>query len=836
MLSIRGRNRPLDAILLAGIAVWLETIFQDIRIAFRLLRRAPSLTATALVSIALSVGATAVVFTAIKSVLLNPLPYKRPAELVQLRSEDDGSKGSSAGDWLFWSDTQEIIRRTRTLESVGIYGNAVFDLAGGSSPPEALYGIRMSANLFSTLGVSPMLGRNILPEEDQFGHANEMILSYGLWRRRFHADRKIVGQTVKVNGHDCLVIGVMPPDFNFPLRRAATHTPYPYVEFWTPLRMNPANTGGGLSAVARLRGGVSLIEAQQDLASISSALRREFPSTNRDRTLHASLIKERIIRSAGSALWLLMAGALIFLLIGCANVANLLLARGVARQREVSVRMAIGAGRARIVRQLLTESCVLAILGGLGGYVLTLAAWRILPALAPVSIPRLAAARADWTILAFAIALAVVNGILFGIAPALRSAGSATPIALRDLATRGGAPGRQDRIRSFLVMGEVAITVALVLIGSQLLASFLELIRTDPGFQASRVLASVVLPERERYPAPAQRARIYGKFLDAVRALPGVASAGTADALPFSGENHGGFISASKSAPMEARNRAIAEIDVVGGDYLQALGVRLAAGRWFRQEEMKPSSDAAIVNDVAARKLWPGRDAIGQQLCVDCTPENPSNWKHVVGVVSSVRNARLDGPLQPNVYLSAGALESASFLVVRSNRPGGEMEKAVRRAIAAVDPDQPVLLSASMQSLITDTVSDRRFIMLLLGLTGCLALILSIGGIYGVSSYAASRRTQELGVRMALGATRGHVYALIFRQGFQTVLAGLAIGFALAIALMQALRGVVVGLGHIDQAGFWGAAGVVLLTSAMACWMPARRATRIDPMHALRQD
>jgi putative ABC transport system permease protein len=798
-------------------------IVQDIRFAFRLLRRSPALTGIALLSIALSVGATAVVFTAIKAVLLDPLPYLRPSELVQFRT-DFAAAGQSHNDWVFWNDTQEIIRRTRTLESVGVYRNAVFDLGGGpSTPPQALYGIRATADLFRTLGVAPMLGRNILPGEDRPGRPEEMILSYGLWTSRFHADRNIVGKNVKVNGHNCLLIGVMPPDFNFPLRRDATHTPAPYVQFWAPLAAGSPATTGGLGAVGRLRPGVSLTQARQDLAAISAALAREFPHTNRDRILRMGLLTVRAVGNARSALWFLMAAAVIFLLIGCANVANLLLARGLARRREVAVRVAIGAGRARIVRQLLTESCVLAVLGGLAGYVLAVAAWKILPAIAPVTIPRLAAARADWTILVFTIAVALVNGILFGIAPALRSA------ALRGFGARGASSSRNDRTRAALVIGEVAITVALVLVGAQLLGNFIALLRTDPGFDATRVLASVVLPEPERYKTPGERAAIYRRFLDAVRAIPGVEKAGTVDALPFSGENHGGSISTERT------NRFIAEIDLVGADYLEALGLHLAAGRWFREEEMKPSSDTAIINDLAAQRLWPKENALGKQICVDCTPENPSNWKRIVGVVSSVRHADLDAPPGLNVYLSAGALERADFLVIRTERPLRDLDKAVQRAIAVVDPDQPVLLSASMQSLIAESIADRRFIMRLLAITGCLALLMSIAGIYGVTSYTASRRTQEIGVRMALGATPGSVHALVFRQGFLTVVAGLAAGLVLALALARALRGTIVGLDTGNGANFWIAACLVGLTAAAACWIPASRATRIDPMSALKE-
>ena len=800
--------------------------------ALRLLRRTPSTTAIALLSTALSVGATAVVFTAVKAVLLKPLPYSHPSDLVQIGTRFTQG-GPSHIDWVFWNDTQEIIRRTRTLGSVGIYGNAVFDLGGaGVNPPEALYGLRVSANLFPTLGVSPMVGRNILPEEDEYGRPNELILSYGLWTRRFNADPKIVGETVRIDGHDCLVIGVMPPDFNFPLRRAAAHTPQPYVEFWAPLktgRIRPIDPNGGLGAVARLRSGVSLSEAQGDLASIGASLAREFPATNRDRTLSAGLLRDRTLGNVRPALWLLMGAALLFLGIGCANVANLLLARSMARQREISIRMAIGARKGRIVRQLLTESCVLAALGGLAGYALTMAAWQLLPALAPVSIPRLGAARADWTILLFALAAGLANGLLFGMAPAFRLSGS-------NPGTRSCAFGRRDRLREALVIGEVSITVALVLIGGQLLGNFVRLLTTDPGFQANRVIASVVLAEPERYKTDERRTDIYKRFLQAVSAIPGVTSAGTVDALPFSGENHGGFVSASRESATDPRNQTVAEIDLVGGRYLQTLGVSLEAGRWFREEDADSKSDAAIVNDAAARVLWPGKSAIGERLCVDCTPENPVNWKRVIGVVSSVRHADLDKAPGFNVYLSAGALSRAAFLIVRTRRPEGEMAKAIRRAVASVDPEQTVLLTASMQTLLADSIADRRFIVILLGATGSLALLMALAGIYGVMAYATSRRTREIGVRMAVGATPGRIHALLFRQGFASVLAGLSIGFACAMIVARTLRGVIAGLGAESAGNMWIAACLVLVTTALACWFPAKRATEGDPMAALRQD
>ncbi len=808
-------------------------MFKDIRLAFRLFRRTPVASGIALLSIALSVGATAIVFTAIKSVLIDPLPYARPEELVQLRSEFPGTQGQAHSDWVVWNDTRELARRTRTLGSIGVYGNAIFDLAGESNTtPEALYGVRVNAELFSVLGVSPLIGRNILPEEDQAGHTDEMILSYGLWVRRFNSDRNVVGRTVTTNGHNCLIIGVMPPNFNFPMRRAAAHTPSAYVEFWAAPLGVPTNSDAGLGAVARLRPGVSLTGARQDLTSISNALTHDFPATNRDRVLRLSFLRDRTIGTATNGLLLLMAAALLFMLIGCANVANLLLPRGLGRQREFAVRLAIGAGQAQIVRQLLTESCVLAVMGGVAAYVLSAAAWKILPALAPTSIPRLAAARADATIFGFALALAIVNGILFGIAPALRLA-RGKAIAFSGFSARGSATGRHDRMRSSLVAGEVAVSVILVVIGGQLLGSFVQLIGTDPGFQADHILASVVLPAPERYRDSAKRGLFYKRILDSVRALPTVRSAGTVDALPFSGENHGGLVRATETSPL------IAEVDVVGGEYLQTMGVRLLEGRWFRDDEMNESNDSAIVNELVARRLWPGTapaGVVGQRICVDCTPENPNNWKHVVGVVSGITHTDLDKPGGDNVYLTAGAMQKSVFIVVRTERPMGDVAKAIRRTIGSIDPNQPVFLSTSMSALVADSVADRRFIMILLSATAGLALLMQAAGVYGVVSYTTSRRTQEIGIRMAVGATPGNVFSLIFRQGFATVACGLTLGFFAALPLERALKGFLAGLEADHRTYVWIAFGLLTLTAAMACWIPARRATRTEPISALQQE
>jgi predicted permease len=801
-----------------------------------MLWRTPGVTAIALASIALSVGATAVVFTAVRAVLLTPLPYAHPSELVQFRTEFSKFEPSHY-DWAFWNDAQEITRRTRTLDSVAVYRTEMFNLAGnGTMPPEALYGLRVTSNLFPTLGVKPMLGRNILPEEDQPGQANEMILSYGLWVRRFNRDPSIVGRSVSIDGQSCLIIGVMPQEFDFPLRRAAVHTPSSYVDFWAPFRSGkPQTPTAGMGVIGRLKPGVTLSEAQQDLATISADLSRDFPATNRDHILRMDLLRDRMLGNAKDALWILMAAAGMFLLIGCVNVANLLLARGLARRREITVRMALGASRSRIVRQLLTESCVLAALGGMGGYVLTVVAWRALPRIAPVSVPRLGAAHADWQILVFSLVVALANGFLFGMVPAVR-AGWTRANANQDLRSHGAIAGRTDRIRGALVAIEVALALALVVVGGQLLASFAVLLRTDPGFDARRVIAFVVVPDAVRYPTPEKWGIFYRRALDVVRALPGVESAGTDDALPFSGENTGGLVGKNAGGAPQGGQIA-AEIDVVSAGYLETMGIRLLEGRGLNEADMSDSNGAVVVSELIAKRLWPGESAIGKRLCVFCSPEKPNNWKRIVGVVRSSRHRSMEGPQQQaSVYVAAGALQKAVFLVVRSNRPDVDIQKAVRQAIAGVDPNQPVFLSANMQTLINDSLADRRFVMLLLALTGGLALAMAAAGVYGVATYVTSRRTQEIGIRIALGATRGGVEALIFRQSFATAIIGLTSGLAITLALMRILRGMLPGLQSGDSGGLWIEIGLVTLTAALGCWLPARRAAKIDPMLALRQE
>ncbi len=670
----------------------------SVHYAVRLMRRSPAVTAIALASIAIGTSASAV--------LLEPFPYAKPAELVQIRTDD--RRGNPHEDWVSFSDLRDARRESASFASVGTYKYAVLNLVDDEGAlPESLYGLSISADLFPTLGARPMLGRNILPEEDRPGHACVVILSYGLWTRRFHSDPSIVGRSPVMNGHTCAVVGVMPSGFEFPLRLATTvRPPSPYSEFWTAPLPRPdqgsleRRDDFGYGALARLRSGVTAEQASQELGRISTELAHDFPLSNQPRSLRAIPMVERNLGASRAGLWLLFGAAGLFLLIGCANVANLLLARGLSRQREFAIRLAVGANRAALVRQLLTESLVLAVAGGLCGFALTAAAWRVLPAVAPMTIPRLASARADSQVLLFTIAISFLSGILFGTLPAFRSAQLDPNRKLRDPGGRG--------LRGILVGAEAALAVALVVIGGLLAQALIHLIRTDPGFDADHVLASIIVPVGDRYPTPASRAPLWPKILEEVKRIPGVESAGVVDALPFSGENSVPPVTGDPAEAALGAGRS-AETDFVSAGYLETMGVKLLRGRWFRDEDVTQDRQVAIVDEIAARILWPHGDAVGQRICVYCLKTQPQRWYQVVGVVGSMRHRSLDEAQGPAVYLTSKAYEKADFLVVRSHHPNAELAQAVRRAVAAADPNQPVLLSATMSTLIGDSIADRRF-------------------------------------------------------------------------------------------------------------------------------
>ena len=811
----------------------------DFRHALRLFRRTPALTFVSVLSLALTIGTTAVVFTAFKAVLLNPLPYSRPEELLLL------SSGGAAAHWVSWSDMQDVARRNRSFQSVATYHYSLLNLKGdGSNPPQALYGLRVSANLFRTLGVAPLIGRDILPQEDQPGRNHQIILSYGLWKSRFAADANVLGRTLSGNGIDYTVIGVMPPGFDFPLRLATTvRTPAPYMEFWTPEGQDPAKddrNGTGFAAIARLRPGVTPGQAVQDLGSIARDLEREYPRSNKDRRIDALPLEPYTLGNSRPALLILMAAAALFMLIGCSNVANLLLSLSVARRREIGMRLALGAPRARIVRQLMSESAVLALAGGVCAWMLTEVAWTLLPAIVPQNIPRLITASVDWRVFAFTLAVALANGMLFGIVPALRATYHVSADALRESGGRGSiGPGR-NRMRFGIVSAEIALTLVLVVAGVQLASAFVRTMRRGVGFEPDHVLASIIVPLGPQYTGnngsdPDARSVFWRKVLDGARQLPGVESAGAVDALPFSGQNHGAYAGTADRAYASHTSENVAEFDKVSANYLQTMGVQLLAGRWLTDaDENNPVP--AIIDQNAAQRFFPGRDPLGQRICIDCTAGEPPNWKQVVGVVSAIHHHSLEAASEPQIYSAEGALRNAQFLVMQVRGRTFDVAAPLRRMVAGIDAGVPIYLSEDMAGLIADSVGEGRFVMAGLAITALLALMLAAAGVYSVVSWAASQRTREIGIRVALGPTRSDIEALIVGEGLKMVATGVGIGIIGALAITRLLHGLLEELNATDPLSIAVASGAVTLIALLATFVPARRATRLDPMAALRQE
>lgn len=816
---------------------WIETTAQDLRYATRGLRNAPGFAGMVVLSLALGIGATTVVFAAVKAVLLNPLPLQEPERLIQIRTNFANADRQASEGVTFWNDLQEVAARTQTLEPPALYNYGNYNLAGdASSTPEALYGLRMDARLFPTLGVpTPLLGRGILPEDDQPGRDRVLVLSYGLWTRRFASDPGVIGRSVQINEHAGTIVGVMPEGFDFPLRIAVTtHIPSGHMDFWAPLVAKPVTRNMDSTpyrAIARLRPGVTVDQALEDLDRISRELVREFPDTNRERRISGQTVRSRTFGQAERNLWLALAAVAVFTLIGCVNVANLTLARLSSRSRELSTRLALGASPGRLVRQLFTESCLLALAGGLAGIALAAAAWRFLPSIAPFSIPRLAAARVDWPIFGLSLGVSMATAVFFGVVPAWASIKT-----LRRGGQTRAASGDRSLFRTALVSSQVALAVVLVLIGGLITGSFLRLIRTDPGFDSDHVLASVVLASADRYRVPAAKADLFRKIVAAVRALPGVDSAGTVDALPFTGENDGAFISITSEQISHDKSPYLAETDTVSPDYLRTMGVRLLEGRWLREEETALENTSALVNDVAAQQFWPGESAVGKRLCVECSPGKKLRWATVAGVVTTILHSSLQEARDPQVYLSAGAYERAQFLVVHTPDPSAAMDQAIRKAIASVDPSQPVFLSGSMSGFIGDSVADRRFVAAFLGFTEAIALFLASAGVFGVMSYLTARRTQEIGIRIAIGATPRDILGLVLSQGGWMTGTGMAVGLAVAFGVIELLRNSVEGLAITDAWPVGLAILAVVSATFLSCVIPARKASRTDPMSALRQE
>jgi predicted permease len=807
-----------------------KDIWQDLRYGLRALRKRPGFTAVAVITLALGIGANTAIFSVVNTILLRPLPYKDPDRLVMVW--EDATKHGYPRDTPAAANFVDWREQNKVFEGMAAVADQSFNLTGVGDP-ERLDGKRVSANLFGLLGVEPVLGRGFLPEEDAPGAGRVAVLSHGLWQRRFGADPAVVGRALDLNGQSYTVVGVMPPAFQFPS---------PDVQLWVPIaftQQQAASRGNHyLQVVARLKPGVGVEQAQAEMSTIASRLQQQYPEQNTDLGAAVVPLHEQVVGDIRPALLILLGAVGFVLLVACANVANLLLARAAARQKEIALRVALGASRARLVRQFLTESLLLAALGGVVGLLLALWGVNLLKAFVPDSISQVKAIAVDVKVLGFTLLVSLFTGFVFGLAPATQASNFNLSETLKEGGRDAISSGRGKRIRSALVVAEVAVSLVLLVGAGLLINSFLRLRSVEPGFRADNLLTMGVVLPAQKYPDHARRAAFYDELLRRVEAVPGVKSAAVTNWIPLVKQGDSTSITVEGRPAPEPGKELIAVTRVVSPDYFKTMGIQLSRGRAFdASQDRADSPGAVVVSETAARRYWPGEDAVGKRLSIG-NPENPDDWLTVVGVANDVRQFQLDADPKPQMYLTyaqAGFFVPRNLVVSTSVEPLS-VAVAVRNAVWGIDRDQPVSNVRTMEDVLSDSIARQRFSMLLLGIFAAVALLLAAVGLYGVMTYAVAQRTREIGVRMALGAQAGDVLKLVVAHGLKLALAGVALGLVAAFVLTRLMSSLLFGVSPTDPATLATISLVLVAVALLASYIPARRATKVDPLIALRYE
>ena len=798
---------------------------REMGLAWRRLRRTPGFTALAALTLGLAIGANTAIFSLVEGVLLRPLPFADPDRLVTVW--EDHSRGGGSDRVGLASATAEDFAGAGSLDGLATQWAAPFTLTG-EGDAQSVSGAQVSPGFFKVFGVPPEIGRTF---EAGTGEP-EVVLGHALWRDRFGADPRIVGRKIVLSDRPYTVIGVMPADFRVPL---FFQEPQNSAELWVPLEIPPPLRGYGarvLQAVGRLAPGATPESARAELAGVGRRLAEVVPDEWRGVGVAVVPLERQIVGDVRRVLLLLQAGAAMVLLIACANLANLLLARALERAQEMSVRAAFGADRARLARLLLGESLVLALLGG--GLGLLLGAWgtRLLVAAAPPDTPRLSDVHLDPVVFAFAFGLALLAGAGFGLAPALRMSRADLQSVLREGGRGGSKSARQGRLRDLLVVTQIALTL-LLLVGAGLLGrSFLRLRGVDPGFDAARVLTLKIALPPSRYPESAQQTRFFEELVRRLGELPGVAAAGAITRLPLDTGWGSGPIEVEGMAPGQGEPPVVGFRRITAG-YFQAMEIPLRAGREFGPDDREGSKQVVIVNETLARRLWPGRDAVGGRL----RPIGDELWFEVVGVVGDVVYDSLASTATPEVFMPHTQMPSDWFqLVVRTEGEPLAVAGAVRGTVREMDRDLPVVDARPLAERVSETIARPRFSTFLAGAFAAVALTLAAVGVFGLTAYAVAQRTREIGIRVALGARKEDVTGWIVGRSLRLAVFGLAVGLALAVLAGPALAGQLYGVSAGDPVAFAGGALFLAAVCLVASYLPARRAARVDPMVALRRD
>jgi putative ABC transport system permease protein len=813
----------------------METLFQDIRFGYRMLRKAPAFTIVAVIVLALGIGANTAIFSVVNAVLLRPLPFQDPDRLVQVwhvpppKSFPGISKFEvSPANYLDWAS------QSHSFEGMAIYGYANYNLTG-KGEPESISAIRVSPEFFSVLRARPMLGRTFAPEENETGHGQVVVLSQPFWQTHFASDPNIVGQTISLNSQSYTVVGVMPARFTFP----TSSDPKSQPQLWTPLAWtDEERTVRGdhnYNVIARLQPGSDVKQTQAEMNTISSRLEQQYPADDKGWGAIVVPLRDELVGNVRPALLILLGAVAFVLLIACANVANLILVKVLARKKEIAIRTALGASSVRVLRQVLSETLMLSLAGGALGLVVAHFGVGLIVAFLAQKLPRAADIAVDGWVLAFTLAISLLTGLIAGLVPAFRATKTNLNDALKQGLGRTDADSGGSRTRSLLVVSEIALSLVLLTGAGLMIRSMSRLRDVDPGLDSHNVLTMSLELSRVKYAQSVQQVAFFDQLLQRVRGLPGVESAGAIDSLPLGDGGSTQPIAAEGRPVVAMAEQPEVAVRAIEPGFTHTMRIPVLQGRAFNSADTADRPAVILISQSMAKRIWPGENPLGKHVTLTFSPEKS---REVVGVVGDVKQDGLD-VIEPAATLYAPVAQYPRpylSLVVRTTAPPSTIVSAIANAVHEVDREQPVLDVITMDEILAGSLSHQRFNMLLLAAFSGLALLLAAIGIYSVLSYSVRRRVREIGVRMALGADRGDVLRMILGQGARLALIGAAIGILAAFGLTRLLASQLFGVTATDPITFLSVATLIVLVALVACYVPARRATKIDPMVALRYE
>ena len=811
----------------------MDSIIKDIRYGVRGLLKHPGFTAIVVLTLALGIGASTTIFSVVDSVLLRRLPYRTAERIVAIQEfSRDAKRGQiTSANFYDWRAQQTV------FEQLAAYRTTTANLAL-SDQAERIDLAQTNTNFFEVFAVTPQYGRFFLPQDEKAGHEPVVIVSNTLWQRRFGADPSLVGKPIKLDGTNYTVIGIAPPGFRYPDKTELWLPPLQLVpELFPGQDVTQSRRMGYLAAVGLLKRSVSLQQAAGEMETITARLRQQYPDTNNNRFNRVVSLHENVVGDTNKLLWLLLGAVTFVLLIGCANVANLLLASGASRQKEMAIRAALGASRWRVMRQLFTESTVLALAGGAVGLLIAVWGLAAVTKFLPADFPRLNEIQMDLRILGFTFAASVLTGILFGLVPALQISRPDVQEAIRETGRGASGSRRQNRFRQALIVVEVAMSVVLLVGAGLLFRSFIRLQSVTPGFSSEQVLTARLTPAGPSYRTDADLAKFYNQVMEKLGHVPGVEATGIINTLPLDKGPTTGFRVEGRPVTTPDKWPSV-NFRVVSTDYFNAMGIPVMQGRAYTQRDAENGPRVMIVNQQVARQIFPDENAVGKRITFGSFDNNGQPvWWEIVGVVANVRSLELREEPTAELYFSVlQEFWPAMSLVVRSSVEPSSLSGAVRQIVNEVDNSVPVSNVKTMDHIVSESITQPRFNLFLLGLFSAVAMVLSAAGIYGVTAYAVTQRTHELGIRIALGAQVSDVLKMILGQGMAVIGVGLVIGLVAAFGLVRLLRSLLFGVGENDPLTFVAITVVLLLVALVACYIPARRATKVDPLEALRYE